>query len=75
MKRVSILGSTGSIGTQSIEVCEKHGLEIVALAAHSSIDLLEEQARKFRPKYVCIFREEKYRELKNRLADTDITVL
>ncbi len=75
MKRVSILGSTGSIGTQSIEVCEKHGLEIVALAAHSSIDLLEEQARKFRPKYVGIFREEKYRELKNRLADTDITVL
>ncbi len=75
MKRVSILGSTGSIGTQSIEVCEKHGLEIIALAAHSSIDLLEEQARKFRPKYVGIFIEEKYRELKNRLADTDITVL
>ena len=44
MKRVSILGSTGSIGTQSIEVCEKHGLEIIAIAAHSSIDMLEEQA-------------------------------
>ncbi len=75
MKRVSILGSTGSIGTQSIEVCEKHGLEIIALAAHSSIDMLEEQARKFRPKYVGIYNEDKYKELKNRLADTDITVL
>lgn len=75
MKRVSILGSTGSIGTQSIEVCEKHGLEIIALAAHSSIDMLEKQARKYRPKYVGIYSEEKYKELKNRLADTDITVL
>ncbi|MBR6581456.1 MAG: 1-deoxy-D-xylulose-5-phosphate reductoisomerase [Ruminococcus sp.] len=75
MKRVSILGSTGSIGTQSIEVCEKHGLEIIALAAHSSIDMLEEQARKFRPKYVCIYCEDKYIELRNRLADTDIIVL
>ena len=39
-KTVSILGSTGSIGTQALEVCEKHGLGITALAAHSSIDLL-----------------------------------
>lgn len=75
MKRVSILGSTGSIGTQSIEVCEKHGLEIIAVAAHSSIDMLEEQARKFRPKYVGIYNEDKYKELKSRLADTDINVL
>lgn len=75
MKRVSILGSTGSIGTQSIEVCEKHGLEIIALAAHSSIELLEEQARKYRPRYVGIYREDKYKELKSRLSDTDITVL
>ena len=75
MKRVSILGSTGSIGTQSIEVCEKHGLEIIAIAAHSSIDMLEEQARKYRPKYAGIFRDDKYEELKSRLSDTDITVL
>jgi len=57
-KKVSILGSTGSIGTQSLEVCEKHGFEIVALAAHSSVQLLEEQVRKFRPKYVGIQRGE-----------------
>ena len=74
-KKVSILGSTGSIGTQSLEVCEKHGFEIVALAAHSSVDMLEEQARKFRPKYVGIYSEEKYADLKQRLADTDTEVL
>lgn len=75
MKKVSILGSTGSIGTQSLEVCEKHGFEITALAAHSNIDLLEKQARKFKPEYVGIYNEEKYTELKKRLADTDIKIL
>lgn len=75
MKKVAILGSTGSIGTQSVEVCEKHGLEITALAAHSSIELLEKQARKFKPKYVGIYREDKYKELKEHLADTEIKVL
>lgn len=75
MKKVSILGSTGSIGTQSLEVCEKHGFEITALAAHSSIDTLENQARKFKPKYVGIYNENKYSELKKRLADTNIKIL
>lgn len=75
MKKVSILGSTGSIGTQSLEVCEKHGFEVIALAAHSSIDMLENQARKFKPKYVGIYNESKYTELKNRLADMDIKIL
>lgn len=75
MKRVAILGSTGSIGTQSVEVCEKHGLRITALAAHSSVDMLEEQARKFKPECVALYNEEKYGELKSRLADTNIRVL
>ena len=74
-KTVSILGSTGSIGTQSLEVCEKHGIKVTALAAHSSVDTLEQQARKFKPSKVCIYREDKYDELKERLADTDIKVL
>ena len=74
-KTVSILGSTGSIGTQSLEVCEKHGLKVTALAAHSSIDLLEAQSRKFSPKVVCIYSEDKYAQLRERLADTDIKVL
>lgn len=75
MKKVSILGSTGSIGTQSLEVCEKHGFEVTALAVHSSIDMLERQARKFRPKYAGIYSESSYSELKSRLADTDIKIL
>ncbi len=74
-KKLSVLGSTGSIGTQSLEICEKHGMEIVALAAHSSVELLEEQVRKFSPKYVCIYREDKYAELKQRLSDTSAQVL
>ena len=75
IKTVSILGSTGSIGTQSLEVCEKHDIKVTALAAHSSVDMLEQQARKFRPSKVCIYRDDKYAELKERLADMDIKVL
>ena len=71
-KTVSILGSTGSIGTQSLEVCEKHGLKVAALAAHSSVEALEQQIRKFRPAYACIYNEEKYGELKSRISDLDV---
>ena len=74
-KNVSILGSTGSIGTQSLEVCEKQGFNIVALAAHSSVKLLSEQVRKFKPSYVCIYNEEKYSELKKSLSDMSIEIL
>lgn len=74
-KKISILGSTGSIGVQSLEVCEKHGFDVVALAAHSSIDLLEQQTRKFKPSYVCVFDENKYAELKSRLADMQVKLL
>lgn len=74
-KTVSILGSTGSIGTQALEVAEKHGFRITALAAHSSIDLLEMQTRKFRPEFVCVYNEDRYAELKSRLADVSVNVL
>lgn len=74
-KTVSILGSTGSIGTQSLEVCEKHGLKVTALAANSNTELLEQQARKFEPEYICIYSESKFSEMKSRLADTGIKVL
>jgi len=74
-KTVSILGSTGSIGTQSLEVCEKHGLKVAALAAHSSVEALEQQIRKFRPAYACIFNEDKYSDLKCRIKDMDVKLL
>ncbi len=74
-KTISILGSTGSIGTQSLEVCEKHGFNVTALSANNNIELLEKQARKFNSKYVCIYNPEKYSQLKQNLSDTGIKIL
>ena len=75
MKELIILGSTGSIGTQALEVARRDGYKVTALAAGSNIDLLEKQAREFKPYIVAVFDEEKAKELKIRLADTDISVL
>lgn len=74
-KRISILGSTGSIGTQALDVVDKHGFEVHALAAYRSIDTLEKQVRKYRPQTVCIYCEEYYSDLKTRLSDMDVKVL
>ena len=74
MKRISVLGSTGSIGTQCLEIVEKYGFEVEALTAHKNIKLLEQQARKFNPKFVAVFDEEKANELKLALADTSVKV-
>ena len=75
MKSVALLGSTGSIGTQALEVARQHKLNITALAAHSSVEKLEQQAREFSPLCVCIYNETHYSDLKQRLADTGIRVL
>ena len=75
MKNLIILGSTGSIGTQALEVCRRDGYRVTALAAGSNIELLEKQAREFKPLTVAVFSEEKAKELKIKLADTDIKVL
>lgn len=73
-KTISVLGSTGSIGTQTLEVARHLGLKITALSANSSVRLLESQCREFSPKTVCIG-EAHYTELKTALADTDIKVV
>ena len=75
MKKLIILGSTGSIGTQALEVCRRDGYKVTALAAGSNIDLLEKQAREFKPLTVAVFDSEKAKELKIKLSDTDIKVL
>ena len=75
MKSLVILGSTGSIGTQALEVCRRDGYKVVALAAGSNVELLEAQAREFNVKAVAVFNEEKANELKIKLADTDVKVL
>ncbi|MDD6268804.1 MAG: 1-deoxy-D-xylulose-5-phosphate reductoisomerase [Oscillospiraceae bacterium] len=74
-RKISILGSTGSIGTQALEVAEKHGFRIHALAASRSVDMLEKQVRKYKPEVVCIYCEEFYSLLKNRLSDMKIKIL
>ena len=75
MKKIAILGSTGSIGTQSIDVALKHGYKVTALTAHSNAKILEEQARLLRPEKVALYDEARAAELKISLADTDIKVL
>ncbi len=76
MKNIAILGSTGSIGTQTLEVVRENGdLRVVSLAALKNIDLLEQQAREFKPGLVCVYDGKKAEELKERLRDTDIRVV
>ncbi len=75
MKSLIILGSTGSIGTQALEVCRRDGYKVNALAAGSNIELLEKQAREFGVKAVAVFDKEKAKELSISLKDTDIKVL
>lgn len=74
-KRISILGSTGSIGRQSLEVISACGMEIAALTANSSVKLLEEQARQFHPELAVLMDEKAAADLKVRLADTGVKVL
>lgn len=74
MKKITILGSTGSIGTQAIEICDKHGLEIVALAANSNAKMLAEQAKAHNVRTVCIYCEDKREELES-LVGSDVKVL
>ena len=76
MKRIAILGSTGSIGTQTLEVVRENGdIEVLGLAAGSNITLLEEQIRQFHPRLAAVWSEEKARELRTRIADTDTKVV
>lgn len=75
MKKIVLLGSTGSIGTQTLDVCRQHNIGIRALSANRNTALLEQQAREFRPEYVCVYSEEAYPDIKQRLADTDIKIL
>ena len=72
---ISLLGSTGSIGRQTLDVCREQGVRVVALTARSSIDLLEQQAREFRPRLVAVYDLEPALELAKRLAGLDIEVV
>ncbi|MBE7021388.1 MAG: 1-deoxy-D-xylulose-5-phosphate reductoisomerase [Ruminococcaceae bacterium] len=71
---INILGSTGSIGTQTLEVCRERGIKVNGISANSNIDLLERQAREFKVKFCHINNKELLSELKIRLKDTSVTV-
>lgn len=76
MKKIAILGSTGSIGTQTLEVVrENKDIEVLGLAAGGNIQLLEEQIREFHPKKVAVWTEEKAAELRQNVSDLSVEVL
>jgi len=75
-KKIAILGSTGSIGTQSLEVVKNIGnIDIVALTAKSNIELIEKQIREFKPKIAVLVDKKKAEQLKKNIADTNVKVL
>ena len=76
MKKISILGSTGSIGTQTLDVVRNNGdIQVTALAAGSNIKLLEQQIREFAPGLACVWDEEKAKELKENVRDLPVKIV
>lgn len=73
--KIVILGSTGSIGTQTLDVCRLHNISVRALSGNRNTALLEQQAREFLPEYVCVYDESSFADIKQRLSDTNIKVL
>ena len=73
-KTVAVLGSTGSIGRQTLQVVQELGLTVAALTANRQVDLLEQQARQFHPKLAVLYDRAAAGELRLRLSDTDIRV-
>ena len=76
MKNISILGSTGSIGTQALEIVRQNqDLNVVALAAGSNIELLEKQIREFKPNLACVYDEEKALKLVSKIKDMPVKIV
>ena len=73
--KISILGSTGSIGRQTLDVAEQMGLQVAAITAHSSVERIEEQVRQFKPRLAVMTDEAAAKDLAVRIADTDTKVL
>lgn len=77
MKKIAVLGSTGSIGTQTLDIVRnyKDDLQVLALAAGTNVELMEKQVREFSPKLVAMWSEEAAKDLRIRLADLDVKVV
>ena len=75
MKTIAILGSTGSIGRQTLDVAREQGdIEVVALCARKSVDLMEAQIREFRPRRAAMWDEDAARDLRDRVRDLDVEI-
>lgn len=77
MKNISILGSTGSIGTQTLDVIRNHpnSFKVIAISGNNNVDLLMQQIQEFKPKYVAVYSENKAKELSSRVLNSDIIIL
>ena len=77
MKNIAVLGSTGSIGTQTLDIVREYSglLKVTALAAGSNVELLERQIREFKPKIVCIYQKDKAEKLKNMIRDLEVKLV
>ncbi|MBQ2982309.1 MAG: 1-deoxy-D-xylulose-5-phosphate reductoisomerase [Lachnospiraceae bacterium] len=76
MRNLAILGSTGSIGTQTLDIVSKNNdLKVISLAAYGNIELLEKQIRQYMPKLACVYSEEKAAKLKENISDLDVKVV
>ncbi len=77
MKNIAILGSTGSIGTQTLEIVREQAgeLSVLGLAAGGNVELMEKQVREFKPRLACMWTEEAAADLRNRIADTGVKVV
>ena len=77
MKKIGVLGSTGSIGTQTLQIVRDYPdrLKVVALAASKNVELMESQAREFKPELVCMYDEKAAADLKDRLSDTSVRIV
>ena len=74
-RSIVLLGSTGSIGRQTLEVARELGLRVEALSANTSLDLLEQQTREFLPRVVVLYDASSAKEMKSRIADLKVEVL
>lgn len=75
MNKINILGSTGAIGQQAIDVCKNLGFLTESISCNSNIDLFEKQIRELKPKFACVADEEKAKELKLKTRDLDVEIL
>ena len=75
IKSITLLGSTGSIGTQTLDIARRFNFKVNVLTANQNIDLLEKQTREFKPELVCVFDEKYANEFKLRVSDIPVKVV